>query len=104
MKGHKVIALNIIILFLISFLIGLFMYGTNVFIYRTLLTQKNILFSMAEDFTGCKIEYSSIRPSLNAVIVQQVCLINKENRNAIRLGTIQVNLSVFSPPLRAVTC
>ena len=96
MKGHKVIALNIIILFLISFLIGLFMYGTNVFIYRTLLTQKNILFSMAEDFTGCKIEYSSIRPSLNAVIVQQVCLINKENHNAIRLGTIQVNLSVFS--------
>ena len=96
MKKRKIVVLNIIILFLLSFFIGAFLYSTNIFLYRILLKQKNELIALAEDFSGCKIEYSSIRPSLNAIIIQQVCLINKENQNIIRLGTVEIDLSIFS--------
>lgn len=96
MKKRKIVALNLIILFLLSFLTGAFLYGTNIFIYRKLLEQKNELIETAEDFTGCKIEYSSIRPYLNAVIIREVRLINKENRNVIQLGAVQIDYSIFS--------
>lgn len=96
MKKRKIVVLNIIILFLLSFFIGAFLYSTNIFLYRVLLKQKNELIALAEDFSGCNIEYSSIRPSLNAIIIQQVCLINKENQNIIRLGTVEIDLSIFS--------
>ena len=72
------------------------MYCTNVFIYKKLLTVKNELISMAEDFTDCKIKYSSIRPYVNSIIIQQVYLINKENHNVIQLGTVKIDYSIFS--------
>ena len=96
MKKRKIIALNLIILFLLSFLTGIFLYGTNIFIYRKLLEQRNKFIETAEYFTGCKIEYSSIRPYLNAVIIREVRLINKENKNVIQLGTVQIDYSIFS--------
>lgn len=96
MKKRNIIVLNLLILFLLSFLAGVFLYGTNVFVYRKLLEQKNELIEIAEDFIGCKIEYSSIRPYLNAVIIREVRLINKENKNVIQLGAVQINYSVFS--------
>lgn len=96
MEKRKIIALNLIVLFLLSFLTGVFLYGTNIFIYRKLLEQKNELIETAEDFIGCKIEYSSIRPYLNAVIIRNVRLINKENKNVIQLGAVQIDYSIFS--------
>lgn len=96
MKKRKVIALNLIILFLLTFLAGVFLYGTNVFVYRKLLEQKNKLIETAEYFTGCEIGYSSIHPYLNTVIIRDVQLINKTNKNMIRLGSVQINYSLFS--------
>ena len=96
MRNRRIVLLNIIILFFLSFLTGIFIYSTNVFIYKKLLTVKNELISMAEDVTDCKIKYTSIRPYINSIIIQQVSLINKENHNVIQLGTVKIDYSIFS--------